>query len=108
MLYGTRGSGSSEKKLFMAPATVFTVKSFSAKSRLWSERKLGEGGQCKLDRSKRKTQCLGEVRETSKTLGCCPGLAWSLGRDLGLSQTEQEVASLGTAKKHTVRSADRG
>lgn len=42
MLYGTRGSGSSEKKLFMAPATVFTVKSFSAKSRLWSERKLGE------------------------------------------------------------------
>ena len=34
MLYGTRGSGSSEKKLFMAPATVFTVKSFSAKSRL--------------------------------------------------------------------------
>lgn len=38
MLYGTRGSGSSEKKLFMAPATVFTVKSFSARSRLWSER----------------------------------------------------------------------
>lgn len=42
MLYGTRGSGSSEKKLFMAPATVFTVKSFSAKSRLWSERKFKE------------------------------------------------------------------
>lgn len=39
MLYGTRGSGSSEKKLFMAPATVFTVKSFSARSRLWSESK---------------------------------------------------------------------
>lgn len=40
MLYGTRGSGSSEKKLFMAPATVFTVKSFSARSRLWSKREL--------------------------------------------------------------------
>lgn len=40
MLYGTSGSGSSEKKLFMAPATVFTVKSFSAKSRLWSKRRV--------------------------------------------------------------------
>lgn len=36
MLYGTRGSGSSEKKLFIAPATVFTDMSFSIRSMLGS------------------------------------------------------------------------
>lgn len=47
MLYGTRGSGSSEKKLFIAPAIVFTDKSFSIRSMLGSimyrkrERKFG-------------------------------------------------------------------
>ena len=47
-------------------------------------------------------------RETSKTLGCCPGLAWSLGRDSGLSKTEQEVAFPAKKKKKAVRLADRG
>lgn len=43
--------------------------------------------QPKLGRGKRHTQCLGGVsrgvdRETARTMGCCPGLAWGLGRDL--------------------------
>lgn len=42
---GTRGSGSSAKKLLRAPATVFMEKSFSTRSNPWSARRERQRGR---------------------------------------------------------------
>lgn len=55
-------------------------------------------GQARLCQSKEHL-ALRTSKRNLQNQGCCWGLAWSLGRDSGSSQTGQKVAPLGAKKK---------
>ena len=55
-------------------------------------------GQSRLCQSKEHL-ALGTSKRNLENQGCCRGLAWSLGRDSGASQTGQKVAPLVLLKK---------